>query len=132
MYAERIAARLFTVAGGMFWIIAAFAAEYSFRDQGVVESAGTAALPLAITVAVFVIGWYNELLVSMLLGAGVLAMIAWGVSFAWEPNVWILMSIFFIGPMAVAGVLYYLAARMERICEDPSSVGDSLWRSGTS
>ena len=114
MNAERIFARGFVVLGGIFWTVAAFAGPYVFGGKTALGAFfGQAVYPLLFTIAVLAIGWYYERFVSLLLGVAVLGTIAWGVIMAWEPVVWAVMLILFLGPTVTASVLYYLAAREE-------------------
>ncbi len=113
---QRLFARGFVVAGGMFWIAASFAAEYGFRAQTPLVSARNALLPLALTIIVFTLGLYNEDATAALLGVGVVGICLWGLLTAWEAGVWILMGLTLIGPMVLAAVLYFAAARMQTAC----------------
>ncbi|HEY3318060.1 MAG TPA: hypothetical protein VGK50_06525 [Coriobacteriia bacterium] len=113
---ERLFARAFVVAGGLFWVAASFAAEYGFRANTPLVSARNALLPLTLTVVVFVLGMYNESITAALLAAATVAIVGWGVVAGWETGVWVLMGLTLIGPIATAGVLYFLAARMQMVC----------------
>ncbi len=113
---ERLFARAFVVAGGLFWVAASFAAEYGFRANTPLVSARNALLPLTLTVVVFTLGLYNENATAGLLGVGVLGLCGWGLLSAWESGVWVLMGLTLIGPMVIAAVLYFLAARMQTAC----------------
>ena len=113
---ERIAARSFVVLGGLFWVIATFSAERVFRGGSDLISARNALLPLALTVIVFVIGMFWEYAVSALLAATSAGVLAWGFYAGWEPGVWMLMIATLVAPMIISGPLYFLAARMQRVC----------------
>jgi hypothetical protein len=106
---ERLFARGFTILGGVFWIVAAFAGPYMYLGKSVAGAFGYAIYPLIFTIAVFAIGWFSERLVSMLLAVGAIGTIAWGVIMGWETTVWAIMLIFFIAPTVVAAILYFLA-----------------------
>ena len=121
---ERLAARSVVVAGGLFWVVAAFAAQYSFRGAAVLESAGSALYPLAATIVTLAVGWRYERLASVLLVLGAAGVAAWGALYAWEPFVWLIMSTVIIGPMLLAATLFALAARMEGICELEWAAGE--------
>lgn len=116
MNVERLAARVFVAGGGLFWAVAQFGGLYFYKDLGLVESIGGALLPLAITIATLVVGWFYERLVAIGLAVGAMAMVAWGVAAGWETGSWLGMVSAVIGPMAAAAVLYWLAARMQEIC----------------
>lgn len=114
---ERLAARIFVAVGGVFWIAAVFGMDFGYRDKGVFSAAMSALIPLAVTVAALGIGWFFENLAAVLLFAGVVGGLAWGIIVGWEAGVWWLMSGVLLGPMAIAGLLFFLAARMQKICE---------------
>lgn len=117
MNVERLVARLFVLAGGIFWAAAAFGADFAYNDQTLMEAVVTALIPLGITIVAFIVGWYYEVLAAALLGAGIIAVIVWGIVVGWEAGVWITMASVLIAPMAIAAVLFLLASRMQRICE---------------
>jgi hypothetical protein len=116
MNVQRLAARGFVAAGGVFWAMAAFGANFAYRDQSLTSAAGTALLPLAIAVGALVVGWFYEVLVAALLAAGTLGVIAWGIVAEWETGVWSINAFVLLAPMVIAAVLFLLAARMQRIC----------------
>jgi hypothetical protein len=49
----------------------------------------------------------------VLLFAASAAVVVWGVLYAWEAGVWIIMLIVLIAPMMFAAILFTLAARSE-------------------
>ena len=65
--AERGIARLFVVAGGLFWSVATFAGLYSFRDSGATASFIAAFLPAVACLATLIVGWYFERTTATLL-----------------------------------------------------------------
>ncbi|MDP2232431.1 MAG: hypothetical protein Q8K89_02255 [Actinomycetota bacterium] len=118
MNIERIAARLFVVAGGLFWVFAAFSGTHT---TGILENLDrytpvSAFLVLGLTVGVFLLGMYFENLTAALLFAGAAGAIVWGVVAGWEGGVWMMNAVVLVGPMLLAGVLFLLAARMQNIC----------------
>ncbi len=124
MNIERLMARAFVIVGGAFWVIMAVAADtpqkYSnliYNNVNPVEVLGSVLLPLALVLIVFVVGLFYEYLAAALLFAGAAASIAYGVVAGWETGVWVTAGLVLIAPMVVAGLLYLLAARMQRICE---------------
>lgn len=132
--AERLLARAFVVAGGLFWIIAAFAGPYFYDKAGTAIAIRDAVYPFAATVAALVIGWTYERLAAVVLFAGAAGVVGWGVMFGWEFGVWFLMSVVLIAPMVIASVLFLLASRMETACSrlEAEPVGDpTLLSSGT-
>ncbi len=110
---ERMFARGFVIAGGVFWMIAAFAGPFVFGETTAREAFVTAMWPLLATVVILLIGWYYERLASFLLFAGSAAVFAWGVIYGWEPGVWMIMSAVLIAPMVIAGVLFLLSSHSE-------------------
>lgn len=114
---ERLAARLFVVAGGIFWVAAVFGMDFGYRDKSFGDAAQNALLYLAVALVVFGIGWFFENLAAALLAASVVGAVAWGIVAGWEAGVWGIMSGVLIGPMIIAALLFYRAARMQRICE---------------
>lgn len=117
MNLERLAARVFVALGGAFWIAAVFGMDFGYRGKGVLDAAQSALLPLAIVVVALGIGWFFENLAAVLLLAGVVAGVAWGVVTGWEAGVWWIMAGVLFGPMAISALLFFLAARMQRVCE---------------
>lgn len=116
MNVERLGAWMFVVAGGLFWTIAAFSGPYSFIKVDLTAAVGSALIPLALTVVVFLLGLWSELATAALLYGISLGGIAWGMTVGWEPALWALMIVVFVLPMMFAGTLYYLAWRMETAC----------------
>lgn len=114
MNVERIAARAFVILGGLFWTFAAFSGSH-WTDFS--ELTPTRALiVLAITVGVFLLGMYYEVLAAMLLFAAAAVSVVWGLVSGWEPGVWFVMLLVLTTPMIVAGMLFVFASRMQRIC----------------
>ena len=106
---ERLFARGFTVLGGIFWIVSAFAGPYIYGGKSVVGAFGVALYPLLFTAGVLVIGWFYERLVALILALGAIGTVAWGVIMGWESTVWAIMLIFFVAPTVVAALLFFLA-----------------------
>ena len=116
MNVERLFARGFVVAGGVFWVVAAFSADYFYARLGLVESLPNALLIFGVTLLALAIGWFYEVLGSVILMAGTVGGLVWGVIAGWEFGVWLTMGVFLIAPMALAGLLFLLASRMQMIC----------------
>ncbi|MHB1340632.1 MAG: hypothetical protein ACYC77_02340 [Coriobacteriia bacterium] len=114
---ERLFARLFVGLGGIFWVAAVFGMDFGYRDKGAFESMQSALILLAVVAAVLAIGWFFENLAAALLAAGAIGAAAWGVVTGWESGVWFIMAAVLIAPMVVSGALFFLAGRMQRICE---------------
>lgn len=116
MSLNRLFGRLWVIGGGVFWVTAAFGAEYGYRNSSMLVSARNALLPLALTLIVLGVGWFYEYIAAGLLATASLGIVAWGLIAGWETGVWALMFTTLLLPMAVAGTLFFLAARMQRIC----------------
>jgi hypothetical protein len=106
---ERGIARAFVILGGVFWGIAAFAGLFSFQETGARAALMAAAVPLGAALVTLVIGWYWERVAAALLVAASATVVYWGVVTQFELGVWILLTIFLIGPMLTAAVLFWLA-----------------------
>lgn len=116
MNLERGFARGFVIAGGLFWVVAAFAGRFFYNEAGTAIATRDAVYPFAATVAILVIGWSYERLAALLLFAGAAGVVAWGILFGWEAGLWFLMSAVLLAPMLLAAVLFLLAGRMEDAC----------------
>lgn len=123
MNVERLFARGFVILGGIIWTVMLFASEtaakytnFTYTFDEVVAATGSALLPLAITVLVFVVGWFYEKLAALLLFLGAGGVVAWGVIAGWAASLWAIMGVLLIGPMLLAGLLFLLASRMQMIC----------------
>ncbi len=114
---ERLGARVFVALGGLFWAAAVFGMNFGYQDKGVFVSGSSALIPLAIALVALGVGWFYEKLASVLLLAGVVGAVVWGVAAGWEAGVWWVMAGVLVGPMAISALLFFLAARMQRICE---------------
>lgn len=107
---ERLLARVSVGAGGLFWMIAAFAGPHVFDNTSLAYSLGTAMWPLLATVVILVVGWFNEQFAVVLLTAASSSVLVWGVLYEWEPGLWVVMSIVLIAPMVMAALLFLLAS----------------------
>jgi hypothetical protein len=122
---ERILARSFVVLGGLFWTLAFFGANtkasytYFVYTLPEVERASMIALiPLALTVAVFVLGMYYERIAGMVLLVMVAAMLVYGVILhLGEVVLWMTAVSVLVAPAAIAAVLFLLAARTQEVQE---------------
>lgn len=109
IFLERSIARAFVIMGGSFWGVAVFAGIYSFQRAGIRSALLGAMIPFAATLVALIVGWYFERTASVLLAAATAAVVYWGVTHSFEPGVWIIMTVAFIGPMLTAAVLFWLA-----------------------
>jgi hypothetical protein len=117
MNMDRIFARGFVIAGGLFWAVTSFAGLYSFVRAGASVALLAAFYVFATTAATLVIGWFYERVTAALLVLGSAAVVVWGVMASWELGVWVLMFLFLIAPMLTAAVLFVLARREQTVVE---------------
>jgi hypothetical protein len=117
MNVDRMFARGFVIAGGLFWIVASFAALYAFVGSSTEAALLAAFYPFAATGATLAIGWYYERTAAALLTLGSVAVVVWGVIASWEMGVWILMVLFMIVPMMTAAGLFMMARREQMALE---------------
>jgi hypothetical protein len=116
MTLERISARTFVILGGLFWVLAAFAAGRGLVSGSSIMSMDTALMPLVLTLAILAIGWFFEYVAAGILVAGSIGVLAWGITAGWEAGVWMLMASTLIAPMLISAMLFFLAARMQEAC----------------
>ncbi len=127
---EKIIALLFTMVGGIFWIVTMFSGSRGLTiagnsSLGAFTFTGGALVPLIFTVIVLLLGYYKELWAAVILGLGAIFTLAWGVIAAWPGGVWFIMGIFFILPTIIASILFYLAHGKSQKVETaaPASAG---------
>lgn len=123
MNVERIIARLFVVLGGLFWIFMLWGSQtgsgYSLgplSSSEIRSALGSAAIPLAFTILVFILGLFFERLTALVLLLAAAAVIIWGIVAAWESGVWMMAIAVLVAPILIAAALYWLAGRMQQIC----------------
>jgi len=116
MNAQRIFARIFVVVGGLFWVFMSWGASWAYQGAPLTRALGGALIYAAAIALVFVIGMFYENVAAALLGVGAVGIVAFGVVMGWEVGVWGTVFFFFILPMLIASALYFLAARMQKIC----------------
>ena len=114
MNMDRIFARGFVIAGGVFWTAASFAALYNYIGAGASAALLAAFYVFAATGATLAIGWFFERTAAGLLVLGSVAMVVWGAMAQWELGVWILMALFLLAPMLTAAALFAMA-RQEQL-----------------
>ena len=117
MNMDRLFARAFVLAGGLFWMTASFAALYNFVKAGAPVALLAAFYVFAATGATLAIGWFYERSAAALLALGSLAVVVWGVVVGWELGVWILMLMFLVGPMLTSAALFVMARREQLVVE---------------
>ena len=122
---DRVFARMMVVFGGIFWIAALFggttAANYRNASYSLPELAQLSVaslIPLALTIAVLVLGLFYERLTGIVLVLIVLAMLVWGFTQHWgEIVLWVTALSVLVAPSAISGALYELAARRQEAQE---------------
>ncbi|MDO8964032.1 MAG: hypothetical protein Q7W30_05990 [Coriobacteriia bacterium] len=110
---ERLVARALVASGGAFWMIAAFAGPYVYRNMSLTDSIRTATWPFLTAAVILAIGWRYQRLAAVLLFGASAAVLVRGTLYGWEPGVWMIMTCVLIAPMVIAGILFLLAARAE-------------------
>jgi len=117
MNAQRIFARAFVVVGGLFWVFMAWGKAWAYEGAPLTEALGGALIYAAVIAAIFLLGMFYENLAALVLAVGAVAIVVFGIVIGWETGVWATVFFFFILPMLIAAALYFLAARMQKICE---------------
>lgn len=117
MNMQRLWARIFVVAGGLLWVFMAWGTQWAYRGTALSVALGYSAIVVVAIAAIFVVGMFYELIAAALLVAGAVALMVYGLFAGWEIGVWGVVVLFFVLPMVVAAVLYWAAARMQRICD---------------
>ena len=121
---DRVFARLFTVGGGIFWVIALFTAGTvmkSYTEQPLTlpelqKGATTALVPLLLVIAVFVLGMFYERLTGIVLVVVAIVMVVYGSvlhPIGEEPVLWITAFGALVLPTLIAAGLFELAARRQ-------------------
>lgn len=116
MNAQRLMARFFLLIGGIFWVIAAVSAQYAYRGAPFTEALRYALVYAAAVFAVFLIGLFYENLAATILVLGIVGILITGIVLGWGAGLWAIIFFFFMVPMALAAILFLLAARMQKIC----------------
>jgi len=116
MNAQRIFARGFVLVGGLFWIFMAWGAAWAYEGAPFTQALGGALIYAAAIGVLFVIGLFYENVAAALLAFGAIGVVIYGIIAGWEVGVWGTVFFFFIVPMLVAATLYFLAARMQKVC----------------
>ena len=111
--AEHIAALLFTIIGGIFWIVTALVGSQislaGTSPAAAFVNIGGAFAPLIYTIAVLIVGYFQERIAALILLLGAVGTIVWGFIAGWETNVWTIMLVFFVAPTVIAMILFWLA-----------------------
>ncbi len=116
MNAQRLAARIFLLAGGIFWVIAALSAQYAYRGAPFTEALRYALVYAAAVFVVFLIALFYENLAALILVLGFLGVVILGFVAGWGTGLWAIVFFFFLVPMLLSAILFLSAARMQKIC----------------
>ena len=116
MNAQRLFARIFVVLGGLFWVFMIWGAAWAYKGAPFTEAISGAAIYAAAIAVLFIIGMFYENLAALILVVGAGAIVVFGFVSGWETGVWATVIFFFVLPMLIAAALYYMAARMQKIC----------------
>lgn len=117
MDSERIAARTFVGLGGLVWIVLAAGSALVYPSGVAIRDQYGPFMVLGLAVLALLVGWFYEYLGAILLFAGAVATVIWGVLAGWELGVWGLMALLLLAPEIIGGVLFLAAARMQKACE---------------
>lgn len=113
---QRIFARIFVFIGAILWGSMAWGAKWAYQGAPLSEALGAGLLYAGAILLLFAIGLFYENLAALLAVVTSLAVIGIGLFSGWETGVWAVMVFFFVFPLLTAGALYFLAARMQKIC----------------
>jgi hypothetical protein len=130
---DRVFARLFTIGGGVFWIAAFFGGttranytEVAYTLPELAKGATSAFIPLALVVAVLVLGFFYERLTGIVLAVVAVVMIVWGAivhPLTADPVLWVTAFSVLVLPSLIAGALFELAARRQEGQEEALGKG---------
>lgn len=118
MNTSRVIAR---IVAGLWIVLSAFAIIGSFMKIGYgaqtpTEYAAMAAIPLVIGLVIFALAFFYEVLAALIAWVVSAALLVWGLMGSWEPAQWVFMLVVVIGPMAIAGFLFFLASQTQKVC----------------
>lgn len=116
MNSERVAARIFVILGSVAWVVL-FAGAYLTYGPRAGASVWWIVLPSVLAVVALGLGWFYERVAALVLFAGGVGAVVWGLATGWEAGVWGLMSLALIAPTVIAGLLFLLAAETQSACE---------------
>lgn len=113
---ERILARFLLILGIIFTFWMGFGNQFAYQGQPLGVATAYGLFFSGGLIVVFVIGLFYENLAAVLLLVGAIAVIVWGIVGQWTSGAWGAMTFLIILPMLVSALLYYAAARMQKIC----------------
>ena len=119
MNAQRMFARGFVLVGGLFWIFMIWGSKWAYEGAPLNAALGNALIIAAGIAVLFVIGMFFENVAALILAVGAIGLVVFGIVSGWEVGVWATVFFFFILPMLIAAALYFLAARMQKMCSLP-------------
>jgi hypothetical protein len=122
---DRVFARLFTLGGGLFWIVMFFAARTpqngntgltAYTLPEIASAAWAVFIPFLLVVLVLALSFFYERLTSIVLLVAALIMLAYGVVEHWSAQgivLWITAFSVLVLPSLIAAALFELAARRQ-------------------
>jgi hypothetical protein len=118
MNTSRVIAR---IVAGLWIVLSALALIGAVTGDGYGGKMDTAYItmaivPLLIGLAVFVLAFFYEVLAAVIAWAVSAALLVWGLVGSWEAAQWLFMLVVVIGPMAIAGFLFFLASQTQKVC----------------
>ena len=122
---KRGIARAFVILGAVFWSVATFAELYS-GGQSSTSAIMAALIPLGASLVTLIVGWYWERFTAAALMLAAFGVIAWGVVYQFELQVWVITLFMLVGPMVTASVLFWLARRDQEAYEFATSLRPQL------
>lgn len=121
MNVERLVGRVMIVLGGLFWIFWRWGAARVYSNASFTASLWFTLPSIAIVAGLFVLSMFFERLTAFVCWGIAVAVIIWGVvalftDQAWGGGVWMIMLVFYVLPITITGVLFFLAARNADMC----------------
>lgn len=116
MNVERIMARFMLILGGVFWVSMVWGAAWVYQGAPFQKAAGGALIYAIAIAVVFVVGLFYEYVAALLLALAAVGVVVYGLIMGWWAALWATMFFFFILPLLVSAVLYYMAAQMQKVC----------------
>ncbi len=116
MNVQRILARFLVISGILFTFWMGFGNQYAYQGQPLGVATAYGLLFSGGLIIVFVIGLFYENLAALLLALGALGIVVWGSLAGWSGGAWGAMAFLLALPMVISAIMYWSAARMQKIC----------------
>lgn len=117
MKAERLLARGFVIAGGVFWSFVSIAGLFLPGAAKSTSLVLIAIWPLLATLVALIVGWYFERTAAVLLFAGSAGLVIWGAAAGWSLGFFSAVATLVALPMATAASFFLLASQDQATCE---------------